>query len=105
MCGRYSITVDKSTIEYQFNAKFVSGAHEFLPTYNAAPSQLLPIITTYEPSAITFGKWGFVPEDFSYPKMRPQNNARLETAATKPSFRSSFAGRHCLVITDGYYEW
>jgi putative SOS response-associated peptidase YedK len=105
MCGRYSITVDKNTIEYHFNAKFVSGAHEFHPTYNAAPSQLLPIITTYAPSAITLGKWGFVPEDFSYPKMRPQNNARLETAATKPSFRTSFAGRHCLVITDGYYEW
>src|SRR5881397_148717 len=98
MCGRYSITVDKSTIEYHFTAKFVSGAQEFHPTYNAAPSQLLPIITTYAPSAITLAKWGFVPEDFSYPNMRPQNNVRLETAATKPSFRSSFAGRHCLVI-------
>jgi putative SOS response-associated peptidase YedK len=46
MCGRYSITIDKSAIEYHFNAKFVSGAQEFHPTYNAAPSQLLPIITT-----------------------------------------------------------
>jgi len=51
MCGRYSITVDKSTIEYHFNAKFVSGQHDFEPTYNAAPSQLLPIITTYAASS------------------------------------------------------
>jgi putative SOS response-associated peptidase YedK len=105
LCGRYSITIDKSTIEYHFNAKFATGQQEFHPTYNAVMSQLLPIITTYAPTAITMARWGFIPEDFSYPKMRPQNNARLETAATKPSFRSSYAGRHCLVITDGYYEW
>jgi hypothetical protein len=31
MCGRYSITVDKSTIEYYVNAKFISGQHDFAP--------------------------------------------------------------------------
>src|SRR5262245_39361939 len=35
MCGRYTITVDKSTIEYRFNAKFVSGSQEFHATYSA----------------------------------------------------------------------
>jgi putative SOS response-associated peptidase YedK len=43
MCGRYSITIDKSTIEYHFNAKFATGQQEFTLTYNAAPSQLFPI--------------------------------------------------------------
>jgi putative SOS response-associated peptidase YedK len=105
MCGRYSTTVDKATIEYHFNAKFSSGNIEYEPNYNAVPSQLLPIITTYAPTQILLAKWGFVPEDFHYAKFRPQNNARLESAATKPTFRSSFAGRHCLVLTDGYYEW
>jgi putative SOS response-associated peptidase YedK len=60
MCGRYTVTIDKGTIERRFNAKFVSGQMAFEPTYNAAPSQLLPIITTYAPGVITFGKWGFV---------------------------------------------
>ena len=32
-------------------------------------------------------------------------NARLETAAEKRMFASSFTGRHCLVLADGYYEW
>jgi putative SOS response-associated peptidase YedK len=105
MCGRYSITIDKSTIERRFNAKFAAGQAEFEPTYNAAPSQLLPIITTYAPHEITLAKWGFVPEEWSSPHIRPQNNARLETAADKPMFRSAFAGRHCLVLTDGFYEW
>jgi len=42
MCGRYSITVHKSSIEYHFNARFVSGQHEFAPSYNAAPSPVTP---------------------------------------------------------------
>lgn len=105
MCGRYSITIDKSSIEYHFNAKFVSGQIDFEPTYNAAPSQLLPIITTYAPTAITLGKWGFVPEAWKSSHIRPPNNARLETAAEKPMFRDSFSGRHCMVLTDGFYEW
>jgi putative SOS response-associated peptidase YedK len=77
MGGRYSITGDKSTIERRFNAKFVTGQVEFEPTYNAAPSQLLPIITTYAPEDIALGKWGFVPEEGPIPHIRPQNNARL----------------------------
>jgi putative SOS response-associated peptidase YedK len=104
MCGRYTITVDKSTIEYH-NAKFVTAQQEFEPNYNAVPSQLLPIITTYAPTQISLGKWGFVPENWTSRRIRPQNNARLETAAEKPIFRNSFAGLHCMVLADGYYEW
>jgi putative SOS response-associated peptidase YedK len=105
MCGRYSMTVDKSNIEYHFNAKFVSGEQEFVPTYNAVISQLLPIITTYAPTAIMMAKWGYRPEGWTSSRIRPMNNARLETAAEKPMFRDSFSGRHCMVLTDGFFEW
>src|SRR5262249_27002993 len=69
---------------------------------SAAP---LPIITTYERNSIVMVRWGFVPEGFCYPNMRPENNARLATAATNPSFRSSFSGRHWLVLTYGSSVW
>ena len=32
-------------------------------------------------------------------------NARLDTAPTKPAFRSAFKHRHYLVLADGFYEW
>jgi putative SOS response-associated peptidase YedK len=104
MCGRYTMTVDKNTIERHFGAKFISGHFEST-SYNAAPSQLLPIIRTHHADRIELAKWGFVREDWNNARSRPQNNARFETAARKPMFADSFAGRHYMVLADSFYEW
>ena len=76
MCGRYTLTIDKSTIEKRFGGRFYIAQQEFEPTYNAAPSQLLPIIRTHAPNRIELAKWGFVREDWKNSRIRPQNNAR-----------------------------
>jgi putative SOS response-associated peptidase YedK len=75
MCGRYTLTIDKSTIEKRFGAKFyiAQPSYDWTPTYNAAPSQMLPIIRTYATNRIELAKWGFVREDWKNARIRPQS--------------------------------
>ena len=105
MCGRYTLTIDRSTIEKHFGGRFYIAQQEFESTFNAAPSQLLPIIRTGSPNRIELARWGFVPEHWTTARMRPQNNARLETVNEKPMFHDSFRTRHCMVLADSFYEW
>jgi putative SOS response-associated peptidase YedK len=51
-------------------------------------------------------KWGLIPswsndEKIGYKLI----NARSETVAEKPSFRSAFKHRRCLIPASGFYEW
>ena len=76
------------------------------PRYNVAPTQQVPLIRIDEGTAhLDAARWGLLPgwkKDDSGP---PLFNARGETVAEKPSFRSAFAQRRGLMVLDGYYEW
>jgi putative SOS response-associated peptidase YedK len=51
-------------------------------------------------------KWGLVPAWSAEPKTAYSTiNARAETVAQKPAFRSAFRHRRCLIAADGFYEW
>ena len=51
-------------------------------------------------------KWGLIPSWAKDAKIGTQClNARAETVAEKPAFRSAFKKRRCLILADGYYEW
>lgn len=60
MCGRYTISIDKTTIEKRFGAKFyvAQPSFEWSPTFNAAPSQMLPIVRTHNATRIELASWG-----------------------------------------------
>ena len=51
-------------------------------------------------------RWGLIPSWAKDMKIGSNLiNARADTVATKPSFRSAFKKRRCLIATDGFYEW
>jgi putative SOS response-associated peptidase YedK len=104
MCGRYTVSTAIEVLEQRFHA--VRLREGLAPTYNAAPSQALPVICNTQPQEITVSAWGFVPEwADGRADVKPFINARAETVASKPTFRQAFRTKRCLILTDGFYEW
>lgn len=103
MCGRTSMAVPTPTVKTRFNLTTVP---ELDPRYNIAPGDDLPVIQNDNPDTLELAQWGFVPGWVDDPSEWPRPiNARAETIAEKPAFRSAFRDRRCLVVADGYYEW
>ena len=76
------------------------------PRYNIAPTQQVPLIRIAESEArIDAARWGLLPTWKNDETGPPLFNARGETVAEKPSFRSAFKARRGLMVLDGYYEW
>ncbi|MDP1587592.1 MAG: SOS response-associated peptidase [Prosthecobacter sp.] len=105
MCGRYA-TKSGADIERVFNAKSDSPESLMKPRFNAAPTQLLPVIRGASMRELAALRWGLVPSWAKDPSIGAKMiNARGETVAEKPSFRAAFKRRRCLVPMAGFYEW
>lgn len=78
------------------------------PRYNIAPTQPVAIVRPQQggPREWTHVQWGLIPSWSKDPSMGARLiNARSETVAEKPSFRSALKRRRCLIPTSGFYEW
>lgn len=104
MCGRF---VRVSSLE-RFTELFGASGHpQAKVSYNIAPgSQLLVARSSSNGGReLTTLKWGLVPAWSDEPKTPYSTiNARAETVASKPSFRSAFRHRRCLISADGFYS-
>lgn len=112
MCGRYARAKDRATLIEEFEVTKATDS-ELAADYNVAPTKKVYIVAARtegddeEPQRqLQVAQWGLVP---SWAKDRKIGsrliNARIETATSKPSFRSAFAKRRCLLPADGFYEW
>lgn len=104
MCGRFTLRSNLNLILAQFALDEVP---DLRPRYNIAPTQLIPTIRASETGReLAMLRWGLIPSWSKDEKMGSRLlNARAETAAEKPSFRTAFRRRRCLVVADGFYEW
>ena len=107
VCGRYKLSRRKQIIEEHFDS--VSGEEDWIPRYNVAPTQPVPVIrqNPKEPlRQLSLMKWGLIPSWSKDPSAAASMiNARAETASTKPAFRDAMKSRRCLIPADGFYEW
>ena len=104
MCGRFTLTADVNTVQGAFPWLNVPG--ELQPRYNIAPSQPVAVVPNDGKNRLDYYLWGLIPAWAKDPSIGDRMiNARAETLAEKPSFRTPFKRRRCLVLADGFYEW
>lgn len=111
MCGRFTLRASAKDIADLFQ---VEVGPELFPRFNVAPTQEVLAIRAAADAdggspnlreAVRL-HWGLIPSWAKDPKIgNSLINARAETVATKPAFRSAFKKQRCLVLADGFYEW
>lgn len=112
MCGRYTSKKNPVEIAEEFQAVDHT-SKDRTPDFNVAPTRAVPVVRAEsaeqpdgEHRELVEMKWGLVPFWAKDPKVGGRMfNARVETVATKPAFRTAVKKRRCIVPADGYYEW
>jgi len=104
VCGRFTSSASAETLRERFSVAIPEGYSE---RYNVAPGQRVAIVRRAEeaPEAALV-RWGLLPHWAKDAKIAYKLiNARAETLAEKPAFRSLLGRYRCLVLADGFYEW
>lgn len=105
MCGRYTIARPARVVAV-FAPRTIAGDIS-RPRYNIAPMQQVPVITgTGDERVLKDCQWGLVP-DWARDRTIGSRmiNARIETIAEKPAFRTALHHSRCIIPADGFYEW
>jgi putative SOS response-associated peptidase YedK len=99
MCGRFTLSIRRERFEAVYK---VQAPLEFVPRYNIAPTQSVPVVRPGSAGLeATMLRWGITNSHST----KPIINARAETVAELPTFASSLRERRCLVPATGWYEW
>ncbi len=103
MIDRYSITASSSRINERFHSEVLDS---YAPKYNAAPTQLLPVITHSTPQGVSIFYWGTSPE-WSKNKALGEKiiNIRTESILEKTSLKKAIMKTRCIIPADGFYAW
>lgn len=104
MCGRFTLAIDSDDLRTQLALGQMPLDWE--KRYNIAPSQDLATVPFADSRNVVWMRWGLVPFWAKDPAIGYKMiNARAESVAEKPAYRSSFRNKRCLILADGFYEW
>jgi putative SOS response-associated peptidase YedK len=103
MCGRFTLFHTPEEVAERFG---VNSILETAAQYNIAPTQNIAVVTQNGTRHMESFHWGLIPSWAKDPAIGSKMiNARAETLAEKPSFRTALSRRRCLIPADGFYEW
>lgn len=118
MCGRYVAKKDPAVLAAEFDALDATD-DQFRADYNVAPTKNVVTVVQRHPRdeegnpdpettvrSLRLMRWGLIPAWAKEKSVGAKMiNARAESVASKPAFRTSLAKRRCLVPADGWFEW
>ncbi len=105
MCGRFTLT-DPTQLDAE--ALGVALLPPLSARWNVAPPQPVLLVRRARDGGreALLARWGLIPSWAKDPAIGNKlANARAETLAEKPSFRTAWARRRGLVVADGFFEW
>jgi putative SOS response-associated peptidase YedK len=103
MIERYSISAPSLLVSERFAAEVPD---YYTQRYNAAPTQLLPVITSDAPNGISLFYWGRPPlwaknKSLSEKIINLQHESLLE----RPVLKKALMKYRCILPADGFYAW
>ena len=112
MCGRFALSAMPEDLMDAFETA-AGYAGPILPAdWNITPTREIYIVRNNREGGreLTTVSWGLIAPWSQDPSsaLRSQSqaiNARSESVHEKPTFRSAFLSRRCLIPATGYYEW
>src|SRR2546423_1862229 len=104
MCGRYTLI---RLADFTDIFPWIRAPQQWPEArYNIAPSQSVAVVANNRDNQIEFFRWGLVPSWAKYESICNRIiNARCETLASKPMFKTALKRRRCLIPASGFYEW
>jgi putative SOS response-associated peptidase YedK len=106
MCGRFTITHPNEALAALFDA-LPGNDLPPSPRYNICPTQAVAAVLSRDGQRrMRSLRWGFLPAWYKTPTDGPLIiNARSDTIASKPAFRTAVRERRCIIPASGFYEW
>ena len=106
MCGRFAVTLPPDAMAQLFAAQPANDLPD-VPNYNVCPTVQVHVVRLGETGrSLVPMRWGFLPHWYKAENGGPRLiNARAETIAEKPAFKSACRDRRCLILATGFYEW
>lgn len=106
MCGRFAVTLPTDAMARLFAALPANDLPE-VPNFNICPTNAVHVVQTADGTRrLGAMRWGLLPHWYKSPTDGPLLiNARSETLAEKPAFRTACRERRCLIVANGFYEW
>ncbi len=103
MYDRYTITLNHNELTLILG---VEVPKYYEPNYNAAPTKILPVITSEKDRELSFFHWGLMPRWSNNKTISPKLfNLPLDSVLNKTIYRRKLQTHRCVIPMDGFYVW